>query len=211
MIKLVYFDFNFWRFDILRLSLGYSKIPYTCERVKRQDWPKVKQNFPFGQLPIMILENKKYAHTHSLARFCALKANLYESDNLKALIIDQVIDWSNEITNKIAPSIRAAMREKNHEKSKILRKEFINNDLFVWFSYLEELFDKCSSDKVFFNDKFSIADITAWRMIQWFSSGKLEQVDQNFIKKFTLLENFFSKMNQYEPFIKLEEYKEVIS
>ena len=103
------------------------------------------------------------------------------------------------------------MREKNHEKSKILRKEFINNDLFVWFSYLEELFDKCSSDKVFFNDKFSIADITAWRMIQWFSSGKLEQVDQNFIKKFTLLENFFSKMNTYEPFIKLEEYKEVIS
>ena len=48
-------------------------------------------------------------------------------------------------------------------------------------------------------------------MIQWFSSGKLEQVDQNFIKKFTLLENFFSKMNTYEPFIKLEEYKEVIS
>ena len=67
------------------------------------------------------------------------------------------------------------MREKNHEKSKILRKEFINNDLFVWFSYLEELFDKCSSDKVFFNDKFSIADITAWRMIQWFSSVNLNK------------------------------------
>ena len=25
MIKLVYFDFNFWRIDILRLSLGYSR------------------------------------------------------------------------------------------------------------------------------------------------------------------------------------------
>ena len=25
MIKLVYFDFNFWKFDILRLCLSYSK------------------------------------------------------------------------------------------------------------------------------------------------------------------------------------------
>ena len=103
------------------------------------------------------------------------------------------------------------MREKNIEKSKLWRKEFIENDLFIWFSYLEELFNKCSSDKVFFNDKFSIADITAWRMIQWFSSGKLEQVDPNFIKKFSLIENFFNKMNQYEPFINLEEYKEIIN
>ena len=60
----------------------------------------------------MIVENKKYAHTHSLAKFCALKADLYEDNELKALIIDQVLDWSNEVTNKIAPSIRAAMREK---------------------------------------------------------------------------------------------------
>ena len=72
------------------------------------------------------------------------------------------------------------MREKNFDKSRKLRKEFIDNDLFVWFSYLEKLFDKCSSGKIFFNDKFSIADITAWRMILWFCSGKLEQVNKEF-------------------------------
>ena len=27
MIKLIYFDFNFWRIDILRLSLSHSNIP----------------------------------------------------------------------------------------------------------------------------------------------------------------------------------------
>ena len=211
MIKLVYFDFNFWRFDILRLTLAFSKIPFECERVKRQDWFKVKQNFPFGQLPIMILDNNKYAHTHSIARFCAIKSNLYSVNELEAIIIDQVLDWSNEITNKIAPSIRAAMREKNFEKSKKLRKEFIDNELFIWFSYLEKLFDKSSSEKVFFNDKFSIADITTWRMILWFCSGKLEQINQEFISEFPLLENFFKKMNDYEPFINLNEYKEIMA
>ena len=147
MIKLVYFDFNFWRIDILRLSLGYSKVPYEYKRIKRQEWPKEKEKFPFGQLPIMIIKDKQYAHTHSLARFCALESKLYNNDKLKAMVIDQVLDWANEITNKIAPSIRAAMRDKDLEKSKRLREEFIENDLLVWFSYLEKLFDKNSKKK----------------------------------------------------------------
>ena len=96
-------------------------------------------------------------------------------------------------------------------KSKKLRKEFIDNDLLLWFSFLEKLFDKYSNKKVFFNDQFSIADITVWRMILWFSSGKLEQIDQNFIKKFPLLENFFKEINNFQPFTSLKEYKDITS
>ena len=80
-------------------------------------------------------------------RFCALESKLYNNDKLKAMVIDQVLDWANEITNKIAPSIRAAMRDKDLEKSKRLREEFIENDLLVWFSYLEKLFDQIQKKK----------------------------------------------------------------
>ena len=211
MIKLVYFDFNFWRVDILRLSLAYSEIPYEYKRIKRQEWPKEKKNFLFGQLPVMIVDNKQYAHTHSLARFCAIESSLYDNHKIKAMVIDQVLDWANEITNKIAPSIRAAMRDKDLEKSKRLREEFIKNDLLIWFSYLEKLFDQSSSKKIFFNDKFSMADITAWRVIQWFYCGRLDQIDNKFLDKFPLIQNFFEKMNAFKPLIKLDEYKDIIS
>ena len=211
MIKLVYFDFNFWRVDILRLSLAYSGIPYEYKRIKRQEWPKEKKNFLFGQLPVMIVDNKQYAHTHSLARFCAMESSLYDNNKIKAMVIDQVLDWANEITNKIAPSIRAAMRDKDLEKSKRLREEFIKNDLLIWFSYLEKLFDQSSSKKIFFNDKFSIADIVAWRVIYWFYCGRLDQIDNKFLDKFPLIQNFFEKMNAFKPLIKLEEYKDIIS
>ena len=211
MIKLVYFDFNFWRVDILRLSLAYSEIPYEYKRIKRQEWPKEKKNFLFGQLPVMIVDNKQYAHTHSLARFCAIESSLYDNHKIKAMVIDQVLDWANEITNKIAPSIRAAMRDKDLEKSKRLREEFIKNDLLIWFSYLEKLFDQSSSKKIFFNDKFSIADIVAWRVIYWFYCGRLDQIDNKFLDKFTLIQNFFEKMNAFKPLIKLDEYKDIIS
>ena len=211
MIKLVYFDFNFWRIDILRLSLGYSKVPYEYKRIKRQEWPKEKEKFPFGQLPIMIIEEKHYGHTHSLARFCAIESKLYNNDKLKAIVIDQVLDWANEITNKIAPSIRAAMRDKDLEKSKRLREEFIENDLLVWFSYLEKLFDKSSKKKKFFNDEFSIADIVAWRVIYWFYCGILDKIDNKFLEKFPLIQNFFKQMNTFKAFTKLDEYKDIIS
>ena len=141
MIKLIYFDFNFWRIDILRLSLGFSNISYDYVRVPREEWINQKDNFPFGQLPVMIVNNNKYAHTHSLAKFCAIQANLYDNDKFKSLIIDQVLDWANEITNKIAPSIRAAMREKNIEKSNKLRKILLRmiyfNGLVIWRNYLK--------------------------------------------------------------------------
>ena len=211
MIKLVYFDFNFWRVDILRLSLAYSEIPYEYKRIKRQEWPIEKKNFLFGQLPVMIIDNKQYAHTHSLARFCAMESGIYDNNKIKAMVIDQVLDWANEITNKIAPSIRAAMRDKDLEKSKRLREEFIKNDLLIWFSYLEKLFDQSSSKKIFFNDKFSMADIVAWRVIYWFYCGRLDQIDNKFLDKFPLIQNFFEKMNEFKPFIELEEYKNIIS
>jgi glutathione S-transferase len=211
MIKLIYFDFNFWRIDILRLSLGFSNISYDYVRVPREEWINQKDNFPFGQLPVMIVNNNKYAHTHSLAKFCAIQANLYDNDKFKSLIIDQVLDWANEITNKIAPSIRAAMREKNIEKSNKLRKIFIKNDLFQWFGYLEKLFEKSSKNKQFFTDKFSIADITAWRVIYWFWSGTLDQIKPDFLEKFPFLQKFFQKMSKYEDFTKLKEYQDITS
>ena len=209
MIKLKYFDFNFWRADILRLCLGYSNIPYEFERIVRQDWPRLKKQFPFGQLPVLIIKEKQYAHTHTLAKFCAKKSSLYDDDELKVLIIDQVLDWANEVTNLIAPSIRAAMREKNLEKSKKLKKEFIKNDLIIWFSYLEKLLDKSSLNKKFFTDKFSIADITAWRMIYWFCSGKLDMIDTSFIDKLPILNKYFLNLSNYKPLSDLEEFKDI--
>ena len=103
------------------------------------------------------------------------------------------------------------MREKNLAKSQKLRKEFIDNDLLEWFSYLEKLLENSSKEKLFFTDRFSIADITAWRIIHWFYSRKLDQIEPKFLHKFILLKRFYEKMNNFEKFVKLQEYKEIVT
>ena len=205
MIKLTYFDFDFWRIDIARLCLGYSKIPYKYNRIVRKDWDKKKNFFPFQQLPVMELDGKIYGHTHSISRFCAIKSGLYENDELKALIIDQVLDWANEITFRIALSIR----EKNQDKAKKLRQRFIKNDLHKWFGFLDNLYKSSATKNIFFTEKFSLADITAWRIILWFTSGKLFDVPEDFIQDFPKLKSFYKNINDYDRFNKLSEFKEI--
>ena len=205
MIKLTYFDFDFWRIDIARLCLGYAKIPYKYNRIVRKDWDKKKNFFPFQQLPVMELNGKIYGHTHSISRFCAIKSGLYENDELKALIINQVLDWANEITFRIALSIR----EKNQDKAKKLRQRFIKNDLNKWFGFLDNLYKKSATKNNFFTEKFSLADITAWRIILWFTSGKLFDVPEEFIQDFPRLKSFYKSINDYDKFNKLSEFKEI--
>jgi glutathione S-transferase len=207
MIKLTYFDFNFWRIDILRLSLSYGQIPYELNQIKREDWLKEKNKFPFGQLPVMDFNEMLFGHTHSLAIFCATKSNLYDTNDENALIINQVLDWANDITIKIAPSIR----EKNPDKAKKKREFFIRNDLNTWFVFLQDLLQRTSTNKKFFTDKFSLADITAWRLIYWFKSGKLDQINSNFLDDFTVLKSYFENLSNYKPLNELKEYSEIIS
>ena len=209
MIKLIYFEFNFWRVDISKLSLSYSRIPYKLEKISRNEFIKKKKAgvFPFGQLPVMIVDNKMYGQTIAIAKFCASKAGLYSKNEKECLVIDQVLNWANDINIRIARSIR----EKNKNKKEKLRKDFIKNDLMVWFEFLEKLFLRYSNNEKYFIDKFSLADITAWRVIHWFISGKLELIDPDFIKPFEYLQKFYKGICDEKSFRKLKEFDEIIS
>ena len=91
---------------------------------------------------VIFIDEQAFCHTHSLAIFCASKSDLYSNNDNERLIINQVLDWANEITYRIAHSIR----EKNQEKSKKLRRIFIEKDLYQWFGYLENFFSQNSKN-----------------------------------------------------------------
>jgi len=165
-----------------------------------------KKKYPFEQLPILTIDGRTYCHTHSLAIFCSSISNLYDSDIENQLIINQIIDWANEITYRIAHSIR----EKNQVKSRKLRKIFIQKDLFTWFRFLENFYIDNSKNS-FFTGKFSIADITAWRVIRWFLSGQLEQIPVDFIKDFPELYKFYNRICCDKKFSDLIEFKEIMN
>ena len=72
--------------------------------------------------------------------------------------------------------------------------------IYIFGFYLESLLKRSSSEKLFFTDKFSIADITAWRVIYWFTSGKLDLVNASFLNKLPLLKKYYEKISRLEYF-----------
>jgi hypothetical protein len=56
-----------------------------------------------------------------------------------------------------------------------------------------------------------MADIVAWRVIYWFYCGMLDKIDNKFLDKFPLIQNFFKQMNTFKSFTKLDEYKDIIT
>ena len=62
-IKLTYFDGK-GAAELTRLILAYGGQEFTDERIKREDWPSLKEKTPLGMVPMLTLENGKQEGFH---------------------------------------------------------------------------------------------------------------------------------------------------
>lgn len=207
-IKLVYFDFPFWRVDVCRLTLEIANIKYENVVLSKKYFLKNKKTkeFPFGQLPILIVNNKTIAQTSAMIRYCGRLANLYPSDPMECALVDQIIDFANDITYLISPSIR----EKDEAEKKAKRKKLNDNILPEWISYLERFFIINNNGKYFVTEKFTVSDLVVWRILLWLTSGKLENVDLKLKDRFPKLEKYFNYMSNNSKVTNLNEYSRIM-
>ena len=70
--KLTYFNIR-GRGEFLRYMFAYAAQNYTDDRVEQADWPKLKPNMPFGQLPV--LEIKQGSKVDIIAQSSAIGIN----------------------------------------------------------------------------------------------------------------------------------------
>lgn len=208
-IKLTYFDFCFWRIDISRLALSIGGIPYKYEKIPRRDWAIKKKSgvFVFGQLPIMQINDKIFAQTSAIARYCGKLSNLIPSNEFDALLIDEILDVANDITYVIAPSIR----EKNLEKKKIMRVELNEKILPIWLSHLENFFVENKKSNFLISNNFTLADIVIWRILLWLSCGLLENISRDIVRKYKLLNEYFNFISKNKTLRNTIEYEEIMT
>ena len=197
-ISLIYFDFPFWRAEIVRLSLYLGNIEFEDLRITSDEFQRVKSNgqldngikIPFNQLPCLVVDSVSIAQTGGIARFCGKLANLYpQNNNIEAALIDQYIDIATDIT-VIISSTKAEDR-KNIFIEELKRKlSILNNSINLRNTYLA-------------SNNLSIADIAIWRLMGWLTSGNVDGVpldilkSYNNISKICLLVDSNSKVNEW--------------
>ena len=193
-LKIIYFNFPFWRAEVSRISLFIGNIPFEDKRLTNEDFSYVKEHgqmkdgtkIPFSQFPVLVINGEVIAQTGAIARICGKLSGLYPEDIVEAGKVDQVIDAATDINMLIRPS----MRENDPIKKKEMREDLSKNDLPRYFSYLEDLLSNNKS-QWFVGHKMSIADIAIWRISGWLTSGIIDDIPKNLIDKFDNLKNLY--------------------
>ena len=211
-LKIVYFDFPFWRAEVARISLFKGNIRFDDIRVNGDDFKFIKEHgkmkdgilVPFRQLPILVVEEKTIAQTGAIARICGKLSGLYPEEMIEAGKVDQIIDTATDINVLLRPS----MQESDPVKRKAMRVELAQNDLPKYFGYLENIL---ADNKFhwFVGDKMSIADIAIWRLMGWVTSGVVDDIPKDILNPFKNLNKLYNEVTEDEQVSKwmLKTYK----
>ena len=185
-LKLIYPDLPFWRAETSRLALFIGEIEFEDYRPSREEIAKMRTEgvFPFGQFPVLQVDDKTIAQTGAIARFCGKLGGLYPTENdFYAAKVDEVIDLATDITVKIRP----ALIEKEPEKKMEMRRELSETVLPHWLGLMETLLEDNGKTGYFVNDSLTVADLAAWRLCGWISGGIIDGIPETILDTSPLL------------------------
>lgn len=79
-IRLIYFDI-YGRAEMLRMLLTIARVPFEDVRLTNEEWPawKEKNQPPFGQLPLLEMDGKRYAQSQCILRVLCKKFGFYDT------------------------------------------------------------------------------------------------------------------------------------
>ena len=113
-LKIIYFNFPFWRAEVARIPLFIGNIPFEDKRVTSEEFSHIKEyghmkdgtKIPFSQLPVLVVNGEVIAQTGAIARICGKLSGFYPEDMVKAGKVDQVIDAATDINMLLRPSMK---------------------------------------------------------------------------------------------------------
>jgi prostaglandin-H2 D-isomerase / glutathione transferase len=189
-IKLTYFDIEAAA-EPIRLALAVSGTEYEDERVKFPDWKELKPKTPYGQLPIMTVDDGP-ARTQSAAMLRWVGAEcsetlyprdkLYEIEEALGVLGDFKRAWEPSFTMGMAPEkfgheVGFAKTDQGKEMVKKLREDFVKNEMPDYLGRVEGLIEKAGGKWVVAGDEPTIADCSFVAFLRTFTKGHVDYVD----------------------------------
>lgn len=129
--KLTYFPVKALA-EPIRFLFSYAGIDFVDDRFDRDDWPKIKPNMPFGQVPVLEIDGKKISQSVAIARYLAKQCGLAGKDDLEAMEIDAIVDTIHDLRAKIA-----AYHYENNEAVKATKLEIAKEQVPYFLERLD--------------------------------------------------------------------------
>ncbi|CAL8089279.1 unnamed protein product [Orchesella dallaii] len=130
--KLTYFNLRALA-EPIRLIFAYAGVEYEDVRIEREQWPEVKENYPWGQLPVLQVGDKTLSQSNTISRYLARKFNLVGEDEWEAAKIDELADALTDLRLEW----RKFFMEQDETKKAELKKVFVETTVPKYFTKFE--------------------------------------------------------------------------
>ena len=156
--KLYYFKAN-GRAAVIKALFSYSKVNFENIFIDK-NWQEIKKNsslFEFGQVPILVHNDKILSQSKAIYVYLARLFNLYGKTIDDKYQIDSLLSSYDDISRYSGPVFFPRTEEEKNNKEKY--KEIYKNELKRFFGIYEKRYKKLGSGKYFLGNYFSLADI----------------------------------------------------
>ncbi|KAI6170738.1 CRE-GST-9 protein [Aphelenchoides bicaudatus] len=98
--KLHYFN---WRggCEGLRLLFHYAKVPFVDEKYEMDSFDNHRDAFPYKQLPVLEVDDKRIAQSHTIMRYLSKEFNLDGKDKWETIKLDELMELQHDFHNGI--------------------------------------------------------------------------------------------------------------
>ena len=195
-LKLIYFDFPFWRAEVSRLALHLGGVPFEDVRPDREAFRALKASgsLPYGQLPVLDVDGVRIAQAVTIIRFCGQLAGLYpREDLLAAARVDELLDACTDITLLLGPSMRAQDATERAELRRRLAEEIFPR----WLGFLEKRLTTNAPSPYFVGDQLSVADLAIWRILGWLTGGILDGIPTDLLEPHAALQAHYERIDAH--------------
>lgn len=168
--RLIYFDFSGSRGEECRIALHLAGVDFEDVRVQSKDWPAMKDNTPFGALPVLEMPGKPpLAHSNAILVFIGRQHHLHPKDDFEAARHEALMSAVEDIRHTISPTLRIS----DPDQKRVAREALAANELKTWASQVER---QLGDGPFIGGATLQVPDLKLYMMARWLASGVLDHI-----------------------------------
>eukprot|EP00927_Polykrikos_kofoidii_P020355 TRINITY_DN1963_c0_g1_i4.p1 TRINITY_DN1963_c0_g1~~TRINITY_DN1963_c0_g1_i4.p1 ORF type:complete len:218 (+),score=43.98 TRINITY_DN1963_c0_g1_i4:68-721(+) len=201
-ISLTYFDIEAVA-EKVRLALVMTGTDFEDKRIKFDEWTALKPTTPFGQLPLLQVDDKVWTQSYAMLRWAGKlgDGSLYADANM--MEIEEVIGLHMDMANAWAPCLYVGMRpamlghefaDDDAKKAKVeaMRTAFLADGLPRFLGFYSKILS--GTGAFFCGEKVTIADLAILPQLRYFRKGVADFVPATCLDEFPVVTAWMDRM-----------------
>ncbi len=185
---LTYFDFEASRGLECRLALHLAGVPFTDNRIKRDEWMQLKPTLPFGALPVLSHEGRELSQSTAILNFIGRAHGLVPTDPWTAAEHDALMHGVEDLRNKVPGG-----RGKSDDEKKAAREAFAAG----WLTRWAETMSARIQGPFLEGDALHVADLKLFVILRAYLAGGYDFIPASFFDAFPALTDFVTAVEAH--------------